>query len=49
MERSLNFIISYIAILKAGGAYFPIEMNNPIENTKKQMKTAGCSKIITNQ
>lgn len=42
MERSLEYIISYIAILKAGGGYLPIEINNPLYNVKKMLKTGNC-------
>lgn len=49
MERSLEYIISYIAILKAGGGYLPIEMNNPVENVKKMLRTAECKYLISKE
>lgn len=42
MERSLEYIICYIAILKAGGGYLPVEMNSPVYNIKKMLKTGSC-------
>jgi len=29
MEKSLNYVLSYVSILKAGGAYLPIELSYP--------------------
>ncbi|XP_069681059.1 uncharacterized protein [Periplaneta americana] len=29
MERSLEYVVSYIAILRAGGAYLPVELSYP--------------------
>lgn len=48
LERSLEYIISYIAILKAGAGYLPIELNNPVKGIKKMLNTGECTRVLTN-
>ena len=47
LERSLDWVISFLAILKAGGAYLPLDPTYPQERLAFMLEDAAPSVIVT--
>ena len=47
MERSAEFVISYVSILKAGGAYMPLELVYPKNMLSRALAQTKCPVVLT--
>ncbi|XXX73986.1 amino acid adenylation domain-containing protein [Sorangium sp. So ce134] len=47
MDRSVAFLVSFVAILRSGGAYVPILPKSPREYARLMLEQAGCGLVLT--
>nr|AYM54215.1 amino acid adenylation domain protein [Sorangium cellulosum] len=47
MDRSVAFLVSFVAILRSGGAYVPILPKSPREYARLMLDQAGCRLVLT--
>ena len=46
-ERSIDFLIAFLAILKAGGVYLPLDPEHPAKRHYQVLSQSGCTSVIT--